>query len=89
MLTFTNVQAIQPLTAFNFGGDEVALGAFENMEACKELVARSPDLDLTSESLQKYFVQNVATLVHQHSLDLIGWEDGLIEHSVIPYNRYV
>ena len=80
----------QPLTIFHFGGDEVAHGAWINSIACSKLVQR---LGLGSsggkiaDELKDYFVQRVANITSNYSLELAGWEDGLMDVNNVPYNR--
>ena len=86
-------QGIQPLMAFNFGGDEVAADAWVNSSACNKLIENNPGLepdDYTTKNtiLHKYFVMRVAEIVHSKGLNLAGWEDGLkFNNSAIP--RYL
>ena len=80
----------QPLNIFHFGGDEVAHGAWMNSTACNSLVQRL-GLNLSAgkiaDQLKDYFVQRVANITSSYSLQLAGWEDGLMDVKGIPYDR--
>ena len=77
---------IQPLTVFNFGGDEVPAGAWESSQPCIDLIASDPELDSVAD-LQEYFVLRVAEIAAAEGLDLAGWEDGLMHSSSEVYDR--
>ena len=81
---------IQPLTVYHFGGDEVAHGAWTNSSACNDL-ARELGLNTSNskivDELKDYFVQRVSNITANHSLDLAGWEDGLMSFKDVPYDR--
>lgn len=83
---------IQPLTVYHFGGDEVAHGAWTNSSACKDL-ARELGLNTSNgkivDELKDYFVQRVSNITANHSLELAGWEDGLMSFKDVPYDREV
>ena len=87
-------QDIQPLMAFNFGGDEVAHDAWVNSSACNELIENNPELkpdEYTTKNtiLHKYFVTKVAEIANAAGLNLAGWEDGLkFNNSAIPRYLY-
>ena len=80
----------QPLTIFHFGGDEVAHGAWINSTACGNLIHRL-GLDHSDENvadmLKDHFVQRVANITSNYSLQLAGWEDGLMDVNSVPYDR--
>ncbi|XP_068706342.1 beta-hexosaminidase-like isoform X2 [Montipora foliosa] len=80
----------QPLTIFHFGGDEVAHGAWINSTACGNLIRRL-GLDHSDENvadmLKDHFVQRVASITSNYSLQLAGWEDGLMDVNSVPYDR--
>ena len=77
-------QGIQPLKAFNFGGDEVSGDAWGNSTACDELISKKPDLqppnDYTEKNtmLHRYFVEMVSNITKDLDLDIAAWEDGLL-----------
>ncbi|KAL9962569.1 hypothetical protein ACROYT_G031679 [Oculina patagonica] len=83
---------IQPLAIYHFGGDEVAHGAWTNSTACNNLAQK---LGLNSsngkivDELKDYFVQRVSNITANHSLQLAGWEDGLMSFKDVPYDREV
>ena len=80
----------QPLTTYHFGGDEVAHGAWTNSPACK-ILAQELGLNYSSDSivddLKDYFVERVANITASYSLELAGWEDGLMDDNNVPYDR--
>ena len=71
---------IQDLRIFNYGGDEVAHGAWQNSSACKDILMMD-----NATNLQEMFVRNVSIETAKLGLDLAGWEDGLLDDEV-PYN---
>ncbi|XP_032240203.1 beta-hexosaminidase [Nematostella vectensis] len=81
---------IQPLTVYHFGGDEVAHGAWTKSSACEQLAQRM-GYNLTGsdivDKLKGYFVERVANITVNDGLSLAGWEDGLLGHGEVPYNR--
>ncbi|XP_032219150.2 beta-hexosaminidase [Nematostella vectensis] len=83
-------QHFQKLKMFHFGGDEVAHGAWTNSTACKNF-ARRLGLKFSSadivDKLKEYFVQRVANITKDESLDLGGWEDGMLGPKFVPYDR--
>lgn len=79
-------QGIQDLQIFNFGGDEVANGAWENSTACKNLMNSDPAINDVKD-LKKYFAQRVADIVFVKNLSLAAWEDGLMKNASVVFNR--
>ena len=82
--------AIQPLTVFHFGGDEVAHGAWINSTARGNLVQRlglGNSGGKIADELKGYFVQRVANITSNYSLELASWEDGLMDVNNVPYGR--
>ena len=80
----------QPLTIFHFGGDEVAHGAWMNSTACNNLVQRlglNSSVGKIADQLKDYFVQRISNITANYSLDLAGWEDGLMDVKSAPYDR--
>jgi len=81
---------IQPLTIYHFGGDEVAHGAWTKSTACKDL-AQELELNTSNgkvvDELKDYFVRRVSNITANHSLELAGWEDGLMSFQDVPYDR--
>ena len=75
---------IQPLTTYNFGGDEVAGGAWIGSPKCQQLMTEEGYT--TNEELKRHFVMRLGEIAHSHGLDVAGWEDGLMDDNV-PYPR--
>ncbi|KAK0061030.1 beta-hexosaminidase [Biomphalaria pfeifferi] len=69
---------IQPLQVFHFGGDEVAKGAWQNSTACAPFLKEGINL-------KREFTRRVSEITRE--VNLGAWEDGLIEHDLIPWNR--
>ncbi|KAK3094852.1 hypothetical protein FSP39_007074 [Pinctada imbricata] len=67
---------IQPLNIFHFGGDEVAHGAWEASNICKEFIKRNAGINSVKD-LKKHFGSEVAKLTANKGLDIGAWEDGL------------
>ena len=78
------LQGIQPLKAFNFGGDEVAGDAWVNSSACDELISSNPDVrppnNYTKKNtmLHRYFVEKVSDIAYDFGLDIAAYEDGML-----------
>lgn len=80
----------QPLTIFHFGGDEVAHGAWLSSPACDNLVQNlglNKSGGKIADELKDYFVQRIANITSNYSLQLAGWEDGLMDVNNVPYDR--
>ncbi|XP_055867810.1 uncharacterized protein LOC106055747 isoform X2 [Biomphalaria glabrata] len=69
---------IQPLQVFHFGGDEVAKGAWQNSTACAPFLQEGINL-------KREFTRRVSEITKE--VNLGAWEDGLIEHDLVPWNR--
>lgn len=76
-------QAIQPLSMYHFGGDEVAGGAWVDSTACKKLMNESISLN-SGADLKEYFAQRVASIAKQEGLDVGSWEDGVMRTLTEP-----
>lgn len=77
-------QEIQPLRIFNFGGDEVAKGAWVNSTACQTM---SNSIKVSTTKLKEYFFTRVAELAASKNLNLAAWEDGLMHGGSAVYDR--
>ncbi|XP_046546432.1 uncharacterized protein LOC124256488 [Haliotis rubra] len=69
-------QDIQPLKIFNFGGDEVAEGAWDNSTACRQVSNSSV---VSVSKVKEYFFRKVVGLGSRRNLDIAAWEDGLLQ----------
>ncbi|XP_046370643.2 uncharacterized protein LOC124145039 [Haliotis rufescens] len=67
---------IQPLRIFNFGGDEVAEGAWDNSTACRQ-VSNSSVVNVPK--VKEHFFRKVVGLGSSRNLDIAAWEDGLLQ----------
>ncbi|XP_046350295.2 uncharacterized protein LOC124131226 [Haliotis rufescens] len=77
-------QEIQPLRIFNFGGDEVAKGAWVNSTACQTM---SNSIKVSTTKLKEHFFTRVAELAASKNLNLAAWEDGLMHGGSAVYDR--
>ncbi|WAR01481.1 HEX-like protein [Mya arenaria] len=72
---------IQPLETFHFGGDEVAVGAWRRLPACKNILVTKENGGFpTHYELMQYFIGKVSAITSQHGLALAGWEDAFLSH---------
>lgn len=76
---------ISPLKVFNFGGDEVAVGAWVNSTKCN-IVLTSNDNINDAKDLKEHFLRRVSSISANYGLQLAGWEDGLMDRTSQPYN---
>jgi hexosaminidase len=77
---------IQPLTAYHFGGDEVARGAWEHSKECTNILAKHQTQD-TRATLKEYFIKRVSKLTARHGLTLGGWGDAFLSKPNRAYGR--
>ena len=64
---------------------QVAVGAWSNSSKCANFTPDGDVLEGRGE-LQEYFIKRVAQIVHDHDLDLGGWEDGFMDGNA-AYDR--
>ncbi|KAJ8321567.1 hypothetical protein KUTeg_000882 [Tegillarca granosa] len=78
-------QAIQPLSMYHFGGDEVAGGAWLKSSACLKLMNETFGLK-NGADLKEYFAKRVALIAQQEGLDVGSWEDGVMRTLTEPFD---
>jgi hexosaminidase len=75
-------EAGAPLSTVHTGGDEVPHGAWQGSPACRQLLASREDLH-GIESLPRYFLDRVSSMLAERDLVTAGWEEiGLHEQQV-------
>lgn len=81
---------IQPLKFYHFGGDEVAMGAWDDSPECEKLKSIRGE-NMNQFDLMKYFINNLTRIASEESMSVGAWEDGMISHDLggigIPFPR--